>query len=366
MSIERRRLFQTAGLAAAAAAAATLPATAAETLPEVKWRLTSGFPKTLDLLNGGADVFAAIVSEATEGKFQIQTFPPGEITSSLQALEAVQNGTVEACHTSLDYSWGKAPTFAIASAIPFGMNARQQSAWLYHGAGNELINEFLQEYNCYALPAGNTGCQMGGWFRAELKSVADLKGLKLRTGGLAGKVLQRLGVEPAPLASSELLSALEKGTLDAAQWVGPYDDERLGLSKVAPYYYYPGWWKGGSTVHLAFNLAKWNELPKPYRAVLSAAAALTHTDMLARYDAANPAAVKTLVNRGAKLRPFPQDVLEAAYRASVDLYAEIAEADPAFKKMLEATVAFRNDQYLWWQVAEYTYDNFMIRERAKA
>ena len=361
--IRRRQLIKAAGLGAAGAALA-MPALG-QGLPEVKWRLASSFPRSLDLLHGGAEVFAQAVADATDGKFQIQIFVPGEVVSSLEALDAVQKGTVEACHTALSYYWGKDPTFALATGVPFGMNSRQQSAWFSHGGGNDLLNEFLKDFGCSALPAGNTGCQMGGWFRSEIKSAADLNGLKIRIGGVAGKVLQRLGAVPQQIAAGEIYSELDKGSIDAAAWVGPYDDEKIGLTKVARFYYYPGWLAGSTTLHLVFNQAKWNDLPKPYRAILTTAAGLANADMQARYDAANPAALKRLVAGGAKLRAIPQDVLEASYKAASELYKEIADDNPKFKKVLEAFTAFRNDEYLWWQVAEYTYDNFMIRQRAK-
>ena len=363
MTMKRRNFIKTAGLAAAGAAIAS--PVVAQSAPEVKWRLTSSFPKSLDTIYGGAEVFAKAVSEATDGKFQIQVFAAGEIVPGLQALDAVQNGTVEAAHTALYYYWGKDPTFAFGSAVPFGLNSRQQSAWLYHGGGNDLLNEFLKDYNVYALPAGNTGAQMGGWFRKEVRTAADFNGLKMRIGGFAGKVLQKLGSVPQQLAGGDIYPALEKGTIDAAEWVGPYDDEKLGFNKVAPFYYYPAWWEGSTSAHVTINTAKWAELPKTYQSIVTTAAALANIDMQAKYDARNPAALKRLVGAGAKLLPFTQEVMEACYKASVELYKETSDANPKFKKVHDAYMAFRNDQYLWWQVAEYTYDNYMIRQRAK-
>ena len=363
MSMKRRQFIKTAGLATAGAAIA-MPAIA-QSAPEIKWRLTSSFPKSLDTIFGGAEVFAKAVSEATDGKFQIQVFAAGEIAPGLQALDFVQNGTVEICQTALYYYWGKDPTFAFPTAVPFGMNARQLNAWFYHGGGNDLINEFMIDYNAYVLPAGNTGGQMGGWFRKEIKTVADLSGLKFRCGGFAGKVLQRLGVVPTQLAAGDIYPALEKGTLDAVEFVGPYDDEKLGFNKVAPYYYYPGWWEGGAALHLCFNIDKWRELPKPYQAVLASSAALANVDMMAKYDARNPEALKRLVTGGTQLKPFTKELMEASYKAALEVYKEASDANPKFKKMHDAYMAFRNDEYLWWQVCEYTFDDFMIRQRAK-
>jgi len=261
--MKRRQFVQAAGAGLAAAAIAK-PALA-QSNPEVKWRLTSSFPKSLDTIYGGAEMFAKQVSDLTDGKFQIQVFAGGEIVPALQALDAVQNGTVEACHTVSYYYVGKDPTFAIASAVPFGLNARQQNSWLYQGGGTELFNEFFKKFNVVGFPCGNTGTQMGGWFRKEIKSATDLSGLKMRIGGIAGQVLQKLGAVPQQIAGGDIYPALEKGTIDAAEWVGPYDDEKLGFSKVAPYYYYPGWWEGGPTVHAFINIEKYNSYPNSIR-----------------------------------------------------------------------------------------------------
>jgi TRAP-type mannitol/chloroaromatic compound transport system substrate-binding protein len=362
--MKRREFLRTAGMGAAAATVVAAPAIA-QSMPEVKWRLTSSFPKSLDTLWGAAETLSKYVSDATDKRFQIQPFAAGEIVPGLQAADAVTNGTVEMCHTASYYYVGKDPTFALSCAVPFGLNARQQNAWMYHGGGNDLMNEFYAKHNIYALPAGNTGSQMGGWFRKEIKSVDDLKGLKFRIGGFAGQVLQKLGVVPQQIAGGEIYPALEKGTIDAAEWVGPYDDEKLGFQKVAQYYYYPGWWEGGTMAHAFMNVNAWNELTPAYKAVLTAAAQATNTWMMAKYDAGNPAALKRLVAGGAQLRPFTGPVLEACFKASNEVYAETSAKNPAFKKVYDAMVAFRGDQYLWWQVAEYTYDTFMIRMRAR-
>jgi TRAP-type mannitol/chloroaromatic compound transport system substrate-binding protein len=266
-------------------------------------------------------------------------------------------------HTVSYYYVGKDPTFAIASAVPFGLNARQQSAWLYQGGGNEAFNAFFKKYNVYGLQLGNTGAQMGGWFRKEIKSVADLKGLKFRIAGITGQVLTKLGVVPQQLAGGDIYPSLEKGTIDAAEWIGPYDDEKLGFHKVAPYYYYPGWWEGGPSLHGFINLDKWNELPKSYQAAVINAANYATTWMQARYDIANPAALKSLVAKGALLRPFPQDVMDACYKATNEVYAEISAKNADFKKMIDLMTVSRDDQYMWWQVAEFGFDNFMVRRR---
>jgi len=362
--MKRRQFIQSAAAGAAASAAIAMPAVA-QSNPEVKWRLASSFPKSLDTIYGGAEVMAKMVSDLTDGKFQIQVFAAGEIVPGLQAADAVTNGTIEACHTVSYYYVGKDPTFAVAASVPFGLNARQQNAWLYQNGGNELFNEFYKKFNIYGLPCGNTGAQMGGWFRKEMKTVADLQGLKMRIGGIAGQVLAKLGVVPQQIAGGDIYPALEKGTIDGAEWVGPYDDEKLGFSKVAPFYYYPGFWEGGPTVHAFFNLEKYNALPKAYQAALLAACTYANTQMAAKYDVQNPAALKRLVGAGTQLRPFSQEILEACLKASNELYTEISGKNADFKKAIDSMAAFRADQYLWWQVAELTFDVFQVRSRAR-
>src|SRR5512141_2021009 len=272
----KRRRFLAAMGAGAAAAVIAKPAIA-QSMPELKWRLTASWPKSLDTLFGSCESFAKYVSEATDGKFQIQPFAAGEIVPALQTLDAVQNGTVEMGHTALYYYIGKDPTWALFCATPFGLNARQQNAWYYEGEGQKLIDDFGAKFNSKCLLAGNTGAQMGGWFKKEINTVADLNGLKMRIGGWAGKTLGKLGVVAQQIAGGDIYPALEKGTIDAAEWVGPYDDEKLGFYKVVKYYYYPGWWEGGTANHILINLAKWNELPTGYKSILEAAAAACNT-----------------------------------------------------------------------------------------
>src|SRR6195256_4974493 len=294
--MKRREFLKVAGAGMAASAGAA-PAVA-QSMPEVRWRLTASWPKSLDTLYGACETFAKHVSEATDNKFQIQVFAAGEIVPALQVLDACQNGTVEIGHTATYYYIGKDPTWALFCAVPFGLNTRQQNAWFYDGDGMKLMNEFGKKYNLYALVGGNTGAQMGGWFRKEIKTVDDLKGLKMRIGGWAGKTLQKLGVVPQQLGGGDIYPALERGTIDAAEWVGPYDDEKLGFNKVAPYYYYPGWWEGQAMAHYFINLHKWNALPPTYQAVMRSASSLSNEWALAKYDATNPPALRRLLAAG--------------------------------------------------------------------
>src|SRR3989441_462925 len=365
--MKRREFLKAAGLTGVATAATgvAMPAIA-QSMPELKWRCTSSFPKSLDTIYGGAETFAKTVAEITDNKFQIQVFAAGEIVPGLNAADAVTNGTVEMCHTASYYYVGKDPTYAFGTAVPFGLNSRMQNAWMFFGGGMELMNDFYKKANIYGIPCGNTGCQMGGWFRKEIKTPADFNGLKFRIGGYAGRVLQKLGCVPQQIAGGDIYPALEKGTIDAAEWVGPYDDEKLGFQKVAPYFYYPGWWEGGTALHFLINDAKWNALPKNYQAIVTAAAGFANIEVTARYDARNPAALKRLIAAGTQLRPFPQPAMEACLKASNEINAETTATNVAYKKVLDSMQAFRNDEYLWWQVAEYTFDGFMIRTRTRA
>src|SRR5689334_10515411 len=308
--MKRRDFIKVTGLGAAGAATLAAPAIA-QSMPEIKWRMTTSWPKSLDTIHGGAEMMAKAVGEATDNKFQIQTFAAGEIVPGLQVLDAVQNGTVEMGHTASYYYFGKDPAFTFGSSLPFGPNARLNQAWYMLGGGKDLLNDFYKSYNVTSLLAGNTTCQMGGWFRKEIKTVDDLKGLKFRIGGFAGTILQKLGAVPQQLAAGDIYPALEKGTIDAAEWVGPYDDEKLGFVKIAPHYYYPGWWEGCGQGHNMINMTKWNELPKAYKSMLEVASGDAWGWVIGKYDYANPPALKKLVSQGAQLRAFPQPVLEA-------------------------------------------------------
>src|SRR5438552_6038791 len=310
----RRRSLLAGGGVGVAAASFPKPAIA-QSQPEIKWRLASSFPKSLDTLYGASEQIAKRVAEATDNKFQIRAFAGGEIVPALQVLDAVQNNTVELGHTASYYYVGKDPTFGIDCTIPFGMNARQQNAWMTHGGGMELLRGFFKDYNVYNIQAGNTGAQMGGWWRKEIKTVDDLKGIKFRIGsGTAGAILAKLGVVPQTIPGGDIYPALEKGTIDAGEWVGPFDDEKLGFYKVAKFYYTPGWWEGQSMLSAYVNLGEWEKLPKTYQAMLSAACAEANSWMLAKYDAENVAALRRLIANGAQLRSFSKEILDACYK----------------------------------------------------
>ncbi|NKI95206.1 TRAP transporter substrate-binding protein [Rhizobacter sp. SG703] len=359
--MERRSFIRQTGLAGVLAAGIAPAVVHAQ--QALRWRLASSFPKSLDTIYGGGEVFAKKVGEMTGGKFQISVHAAGEIMPAFGVVDGVQNGTVEMAHTVPYYFFGKDETFAIGASIPFGLNSRQMTAWMLEGNGLKLMREFYRNYNIVNFPGGNTGAQMGGWFRKEINTVADMKGLKFRIGGFAGRIVERLGAVPQNLPGGDIYPALEKGTIDAAEWVGPYDDQKLGFNKVAPHYYYPGWWEGGPQVDLFINTKAWDALTPEYKAIVEAASSHAHVDMQAKYDARNPGALKQLVGAGTKLHRFPKDVMEACFKVSMEYYAELSGKNPAWKKVYEDYNKFRADQVLWFRFAEAAFDDFMQAQK---
>ena len=359
--MERRDFIKHAGIAGILAAGVA-PAAHAQGAT-IRWRLASSFPKALDTIFGAADVFAKKVSEMSGGKFTISVHAGGEIMPPFGVVDGVQQGTVECAHTAPYYFFGKDETFAMDCAIPFGLNSRQMTAWMYEGNGLKLFREFYAKYNIVNFPMGNTGAQMGGWYRKELKSLADIKGLKMRIGGFGGKVLERIGGVPQNIPGGEIYQALEKGTIDATEWVGPYDDQKLGFNKVAKHYYYPAWWEGGPQLTLYVNSKAYEGLSTEYKAMLECAAAVGHTDMQAKYDARNPKALKELVAAGTQLHRLPKDIMDAAFKAAMELYGELNAKNAGWKKIYDDYSAFRRDQNLWFRFAEAGFDDFMQAQK---
>lgn len=355
--MERRSFIRSTGLAGVLAAGAAPAVVRAQA--NIRWRLASSFPKSLDTLFGAAEVFARRVGDMSGGRFQISVHAGGELMPALGVVDGVQSATVEMAHTAPYYFFGKDETFAIGCAIPFGLNSRQMTAWMLEGNGLTLMREFYAQYNIINFPGGNTGAQMGGWYRKEIKTPADLKGLKFRVGGFAGRVIERLGGVPQNLPGGEIYQALEKGTIDAAEWVGPYDDLKLGFHKVAPIYHYPGWWEGGPQLDFFINAKAWSGLTSDYKSMIEAAAAHAHVDMQAKYDARNPAALKQLVAQKTRLVAFPKPVLDAAYKASMEVYAELNGRNPNWKKVYADYANFLRDQNLWFRFTEARFDSYM-------
>jgi TRAP-type mannitol/chloroaromatic compound transport system substrate-binding protein len=359
--MERRNFIRQTGLAGVLAAGAAPAIVHAQA--NIRWRMASSFPKSLDTIFGAAEEFARQVSAMTGGKFQISTHPAGELMPAFGVVDGVQNGTVEMAHTAPYYFFGKDETFALGCVIPFGLNSRQMTAWMFEGNGLKLMREFYKTYNIINFPGGNTGAQMGGWFRKPVTSLADIKGLKFRIGGFGGKVIERIGGVPQNIPGGEIYQALEKGTIDAAEWVGPYDDLKLGFNKVAPNYAYPGWWEGGPQLDFFINQKAFDALTPEYKAIVEAAAAYAHVDMQAKYDGRNPAALRTLVSSGTKLFRFPKDVMELAFKESMAMYAELSDKNPHWKKVYADFTKFRAEQNLWFRFAEAGFDDFMQAQK---
>jgi TRAP-type mannitol/chloroaromatic compound transport system substrate-binding protein len=358
--MDRRSVIRNAGIAGVLASGIA-PAVHAQTA--IRWRLASSFPRSLDTIFGAAEVFARQVKAMSGGKFEITTHAAGELMPAFGVVDGVQGGTVEVAHTAPYYFFGKNEVFALGCAIPFGLNSRQMTAWMYEGNGLKLMREFYAKYNIVNFPGGNTGAQMGGWFRKEIKTVADFKGLKFRIGGFAGKVVERMGVVPQNIPGGDIYQALEKGTIDAAEWIGPYDDQKLGFNKVAPYYYYPGWWEGGPQLDIFVGTKAYESLSAENKAIIESAAAHAHIVMQARYDAYNPMALKQLVAAGTKLRPFSADLMNRAFKESMALYSEISAKNPDWAKIYADYSKFRADENLWFRFTEASFDRFMQTQK---
>lgn len=354
----KRRDFLTGaafGAVACVGGGSATDAPAVHTTKRVRWRLASSFPRSLDTLFGASEVLAERVKAMTDGAFDIRVYPAGELVPGLQVMDAVQQGTVQIGQTASYYYTGKAPVLAFETCVPFGLTARQQDAWLDEAGGRELMDEILGQFGIKSLPSGNTGVQMGGWFKPDVNSLADLKGLKMRIPGLGGTAMEQLGVVSQTIAGGEIFPALERGAIDATDWVGPYDDEKLGFHKAAKHYLYPGWWEPGPS--LAFHVSKkaWDDLPAVYQQILVAASRQASATMLRRYDARNPAAMQRLKAGGTIFKPFSADILAAARAASTQLLEDGAAADPAYRKVYDHWRAFRDASRAWFGVAELAY-----------
>ena len=353
----RRFLTKTATVAGAGLAAMAAPVVA-QSNPQIKWRMATSWPKSLDTMYGSAEELCKRVGEITEGKFDIRIFAGGEIVPATQVMDAVGSGTVECNHTLSTYFIGKNSALAFDAGLSYGMNARQQASWLLYGGGLQKLREVYKKYNIVNFTCGNVGVQMGGWYRKEIKSVADIKGLKMRIGGIGGMVLSKLGAIPQQIPASEIYSALEKGTIDAAEWIGPHDDEKLGLNKVAPYYYAPGWFEGSGSITTMVNDKAFEALPPAYKAAFEVACNEQTLKMMAHYDQLNPIALRKLIAGGAKVVIFPRDVMDATYQASQELWKELSEKNPDFAASYPEWSRFQQSEASWFRVAEATLDNY--------
>lgn len=313
----------------------------------------------MDALYGGTERFARNVADATDGRFTISTYAAGELVPAFGVVDAVQQRTVDCAHTAPYYFFGKNEAFAFDTAIPFGMNSRQQTAWMLEGNGMKLMREFYAPYDIVNFAMGNSGTQMGGWYRKEIRSLADLRGMRFRIGGFGGVVFSRLGAVPQSIPMADVHSAIERGVIDATEFIGPYDDLRLGLHRIAPYYYAPAWWEGSGQLSLYINTHAWNALPTEYQHIVRLAASDAHVWIQAAYDARNPPAMKQLIAEGAKLMRTPREIMDAAFRESQALYAELDQRNPAWRTIFADYRRFQRDQVQWSSVAEDLYNQYM-------
>ncbi len=365
--MKRRKFINRAAIGTTTAVAITACAqntnnsttTQDKSLPNIRWQMAASWPKSLDTIYGGAVTVCDRVKAMSGGRFQIEPFAAGEIVPGLEVMEAVQNGTVQCGHTASYYYIGQNPALAFATSVPFGLTASQHNAWLYQGGGLAAMQKIYSDFNIINFPAGNTATQMGGWFKRKVTSLSDLKGLKMRIPGLGGQVMSRLGVNVQVLAGGEVFLALERGAIDAAEWVGPYDDEKLGLNKAARYYYYPGWWEPGPTLEVQVNKKAWAKLPREYQEILKTAAIEANVIMAAKYDVLNGEALDRLIASGTQLEVYSTEIMETAREAAFDLYAENARKDSTFKEVYEQWNKFRQQILKWNKINELSFINFV-------
>lgn len=359
--MKRRDFLKKAGVVAASASLSPLMFANAQA-GKLKFGMVTSWPTSLNTIYGGALNTAKFLSEITDGEVEVEVFPAGAQVGGLEVYDAVSSGAFEMGHTASYYYVGKDPAQAFFTALPFGLNAQQQNAWLYSGGGQAYWDELNAGDNMIAFAAGNTGVQMGGWFNKEINSVADLQGLTMRIPGLGGQVMSRAGVNVQVIPGGEIYLALERGAIDATEWVGPYDDLILGFNKVAKYYYAPGWHEPGPTLGLYVNLDVYNSLPGDIQNAIQQAAKAANMQMLADYDALNGPALQTIVEGGnVEFRTFPNDVLSALEGFANELYLENAASSPMFAKIWPDWVKFRDTIREFHKISEKAYLDYSIQ-----
>ena len=354
--MKRRQFIRGAGAATVAAGAMiAAPAVAA---PQFKWKMVTTWPKNFPGLGTGANRLAEMINAMSNGRIQVKVYGAGELVGALEIFDAVSRGTAEMGHGAAYYWKGKSTAAQFFASVPFGMTAQEMNSWLYHGGGMELWEEVYDKFGLVPGAAGNTGVRMGGWFNKEINSVDDLKGLKMRIPGLGGEVLKRAGGTPVLLPGGEIFSSLQSGTIDATEWVGPYNDMAFGLHKAAKYYYYPGWHEPGSTLECFINKEAFQALPEDLQVIVRSALRVANQDMLAEFTMKNNQALDQLVNKhGVELRNFPDDVLLKLRTLSDEVVAEEAQKDEISRKVYESFTAFRDQVQQWTAVSEQAYLN---------
>jgi TRAP-type mannitol/chloroaromatic compound transport system substrate-binding protein len=356
--VSRRKFIKNTGAAitAAALSASLVNAPAVHAKKRYRWKMVTAWPPNFPIFQEGAERFARDVRQITNGRLNIQVFAGGQLIPPLQTFDAVSRGTVQMGHGAAYYWAGKVPAAQFFTAVPFGMNAQGMNAWLYYGGGLELWREIYKKFNLIPFPMGNTGVQMGGWFNTRINSVRDLKGLKMRIPGLGGKVMAKAGVNPVLIAGGEIYTAMERGTIDAVEWAGPFHDLRLGLYRTAKHYYYPGWHEPGPTLELSINRQAWGTLPTDLQLAVSTAAAAQNQSMLSEFEVKNLAALHELQNKyRVQLEQFPDGVIKTLHRLTNTVLQEQAKKDKAFKKVLRAYSSFQKNNNAWNHISEAAY-----------
>ena len=344
------------GQQSAAVAPAGAPAVKVD--KPVKWKMVTTWPKNFPVLGTGANYLARLINELSGGRIEVKVYGAKELVPPFEVFDAVSRGTTELGHGSAYYWKGKSEAFQFFSAVPFGLTAGEMNGWLYHGGGMELWQEAYAPFGLAPMAAGNTGVQMAGWFNREIKTVADLEGLKMRIPGLGGEVLARAGGTPVSLPGGELFTSLQSGAIDATEWVGPYNDLAFGLYKAARYYYYPGWHEPGTTLECMVNKAALEALPADLQAIVLHAGRVANQDMLAEYTARNNQALQTLVSEHqVDVRRLPDEVLIKLRQLSDEVVGEIAEKDAVSRKVYESFTRFRDHVVQWSNISERAYLN---------
>ncbi|MGW8368243.1 MAG: TRAP transporter substrate-binding protein [Gammaproteobacteria bacterium] len=320
------------------------------------WKMVTTWPPKLPGLGTGAEDLARAIERDSGGRIRVHFYAAGELVPPLEVFDAVSSGTAEMGHGAAYYWKGKAEAAQFFATVPFGMNAVEMNAWLYYGGGLELWREVYAPFGLVPFPAGNSGVQMGGWFNREINSLDDLVGLKMRIPGLGGEVLKRVGVTPVNVPASELFTALQTGTIDATEWVGPYNDLALGLFRAAKYYYYPGWHEPGPTLECIVNQAAWESLPDDLQGIVESACAQVNVRMQSEFMARNQDSLTVLIEEhGVEPRPFPDDMLRELKRVTDQVLDERSAADPVFKRVRDAYKAYQKKMAKWQDIAEMAY-----------
>ena len=355
--MKRRDFMIVGGVAPLLVPAHVVQAQTGAAAATLSWSLASSFPPVLDTIYGGGERFAKTVETLSEGKFKITILPLGKPIAPFGVFDAVSKGEVELGHTAGYYYVAKDKALAFDTGVPFGLTARQQNAWVMEGGGMALLRALFAKYNIVNFPAGNTGTQMGGWFNKRIERADDFAGLKMRIAGLGGQIMKSLGADTVTLPGSEIVAAMKDKKIDAAEWVGPYDDEKLGLPKVAKYYYYPGWWEPSTTLSIYINKPKFDALSPHYKSIIEMAAAETNMWMMAAYDTRNADAYRRLVSTGQYIDSFPDAHLGRAFDKATELYKAESASNPEFKTLYGALLKFRLNVVRWHNTAEAAMQN---------